>query len=722
MFGPLGMTGWMKGWRRRPAAPIVAGLCATVLVASLGPGVWIPGLGSLFRLPESAAVDYADLPSGIFAPLRDAYVESILGRPLASPARSRAIARREAFGAKPSSTLERVTVTHDPTNDDISRAYVVPSVPFTARTDTSRATREDSGPTACSRSGSVWYRYVPRTDLALVANTLGTRYALDLGVFRRSSSGSFVMLGCDSDLAGNAQVAFRADSGVAYYFQVASTVSGGDLVFNLELQGITTRASVSSSGAGGNHLSFGPSLSADGRFVTFMSAATNLGGRWKQLPTCPPTDVGENSLGVSGCLLQVYLRDRMTHTTNLISAGWQGESGDAQSFTGTVSDDGRYVTYASLASNLVPDDKNQCLVISLSPNNEVKYSCVDIFVRDRIKGSNTRVSVSSRGIEADGDSFRPVMSGDARYVAFESSATNLVDDDTNGVRDVFVHDRRIKRTVRVSVSSRADQAAPVPASSRYPHDIGSSSIGTSRSGRYIMFRSGAPNLVEGDGNRAIDAFVHDILESTTIRVSVPDRSCPDDEANGDTLHALGAQWTISDDGRFALFNSTATNLVCAEDADTNHTEDLFLRDLVAGTTTRLFVDQRGTPGLDPDWALVDAYFTAGGQAATELNYSITPDGKYVVFSSGSPELSRDDANAYRDIFLHDRRGGSTTLLSVSTAGVPGNDASNQPNISADGRFVAFQSDASNLAGPDENRVWDVYVRELPGHGPPSNWK
>src|SRR5262249_35179982 len=194
--------------------------------------------------------------------------------------------------------------------------------------------------------------------------------------------------------------------------------------------------------------------------------------------------------------------------------------------TPVISADGRFVTYWSGDPSMVSGDTNDTW---------------DVFVRDRQLATTERVSVDSNGTEANGGSFASAISGDGRFVAFESDATNLVADDTNGSQDIFVHDRQTGTTERVSVSSAADQANDFS----YKPTISSD-------GRFVAFWSVATNLVADDTNGFADIFVHDRQTGTTERVSVNSAGVEADSNSNSPA--------ISADGRFVVFVSLATNL------------------------------------------------------------------------------------------------------------------------------------------------------------------
>lgn len=339
---------------------------------------------------------------------------------------------------------------------------------------------------------------------------------------------------------------------------------------------------------------------------------------------------------------------------------------DRGSFNGGVSADGRYVAFSSHASNLVPGDTN---------------GAEDVFVYDRHTGDVERVSVSSIGAEADNTATSAAISADGRYVAFYSFASNLVPGDTNSNHDVFVHDRVTGETVRASVSSTGTGGN---GSSTNP-DI-------SGDGRYVVFESGSENLVPNDTNgpcgggvpsEGCDVFVHDLATRTTERVSTTSSGA---QADGPS----GSFPTISDDGRYVAFNSYASNLV---PGDPDNVADIFVKDRETGQTTGVSV---GTGGVRAN--------------ASSFSGTISGDGRYVAFRSFAANLVPADGNRVADVFLHDRAAGTTERVSVTSAGVEAN-AATDPflDISRDGRFVTYQSSATNLVSGDTNGATDVFV-------------
>jgi WD40 repeat protein len=344
--------------------------------------------------------------------------------------------------------------------------------------------------------------------------------------------------------------------------------------------------------------------------------------------------------------------------TTRVSVDSNGNEGDDGSFWfGSISADGRFVAFASLAGNLVSGDGNPYY---------------DVFVRDRLNGTTERVSVDSAGNAGRGDSLWSSISADGRFVVFQSVAPNLVANDNNNQSDVFVHDRQGGSTECMSVT-------PSGATGAFRSEYAS----ISADGRFVSFSSAAYDLVAGDTNSASDAFVRDRQAGTTERVSVDSTGA---EANGSSDYVTA----LSADGNLVAFSSSASNLA---PGDTNNLEDVFVRDRQAGTTERVSVDSNGNEGSDRSmWP------------------SVSADGRYVAFYSGA-YLGGHDNNLYDDVYVRDRQNQVTTLMSVDDAGKVGNYESYGASISANGRYVAFISKASNLVPGDTNGWHDAFLRD-----------
>jgi Tol biopolymer transport system component len=384
--------------------------------------------------------------------------------------------------------------------------------------------------------------------------------------------------------------------------------------------------------------------------------------RWSEAPSISADgrfvtfDSGSRNLveGDMNHAPDAFVRDRKRDKTSRVSVSSAGAEGNGSSRSAAISADGRFVAFRSFASNLVAGDTN---------------ATADVFVRNRETGKTRRVSVSSAGTEANDGSFFPSISADGRFVAFFSDASNLVVGDTNGQLDVFVRDRRRDKTRRVSVSSAGAEA-----------NGGSTEPSISADGRFVAFPSDASNLVVGDTNGQLDVFVRDRRRDKTTRVSVTSAGA---EANDGSFNP-----SISADGRFVAFPSYASNLV---EGDTNQTGDTFVRDRRRDKTTRVSVSSAGAEAN-------------GGSA------SISADGRFVAFPSDASNVVGGDTNDTVDVFVRDRRRDKTTRVSVSSAGAESNGFSFGPSISADGRFVAFVSGASNLGEVETNAWADVFVR------------
>ncbi len=301
----------------------------------------------------------------------------------------------------------------------------------------------------------------------------------------------------------------------------------------------------------------------------------------------------------------------------------------------------------------------------------------DVFVHDRGTGATERVSVSSSGVQGNANSLGPAISGDGRYVVFRSLASNLVAGDANGASDVFLHDRRTGITERVSATPGG---ADANGASSYPT--------ITPNGRYVAFESAASNLVAGDADVHYDAFRYDRQTGTTVLASVDPVGGP---AFGDCFGP-----SISSDGRFVAFSGYPGGLIPF---------DVFVRDLQAGTTEQVSVDPSGND-LDPESGPVfDAAVT-----------SISADGRFVLFQSRAGDLVAGDTNGLLDVFVRDRQAAATRRVSVGSGGVEGVAESGltySPRcLSSDGRFAVFESEASNLVPGDTNGVADVFVHDL----------
>lgn len=406
----------------------------------------------------------------------------------------------------------------------------------------------------------------------------------------------------------------------------------------------TSRASVSSGGdeAGGESVEV--DVSQDGRCVTFRSFADDL------------VEGDDNRLS------DVLLHDLKTGETTLVSVSATGEQGDGESFLSSVSRGGRFVAFESSATNLVP---------GLTPIAR------SVYVRDRLAPTTTMISLSPAGEPANDRCFDVQISDDGRYVTFSSAADNLVEDDENRDLDGFLVDRLTGRLERFTVSSAGAEA-----------NGGCDRPRLSRDGRFAVFYSSATNLVEGDTNGQTDVFLRDLRKGTTVRVSVRPDGVQGDGPSTDAA--------VADGGRFVAFTTNATNLVTA---DTNGTWDVVLWDGASSGLTRVSVSSEGRQANE----------------ACE-GPTISPDGSIIGFYSGATNLVEDDTEGQRDVFLRDRRAHSTYRVSVNDAGEGSDGDQTQHALSSAACAVAFPSLGRNLVPDDFNEARDVFVRVC---GPPA---
>ena len=309
---------------------------------------------------------------------------------------------------------------------------------------------------------------------------------------------------------------------------IASTVSAA-----LAAPGDTTHVSRSTGGIVANNGASSPAISANGRYIAFQSATSNL--------------VAGDTNGMG----DIFLRDTSDNTTIRVSVATDGTQGEWHSTNPSISADGRYVAFDTGANNLVPNDTN---------------GGTDIFVRDTQTNVTVIASLDNNGNVANlASSWLPAISADGRYVAFASDGI-LVNGDSNFATDIYVRDLQSNTTHLISVASDGTQANST-----------SDSPAISADGRYVAFQSSATNLVPGDTNGVNDIFLRDRQTNTTTRISV---ATDGTQAN---LNTSGWQCplAISGDGRYVVFESNASNLV---DGDTNGNRDIFLRDTQTDST------------------------------------------------------------------------------------------------------------------------------------------
>lgn len=460
------------------------------------------------------------------------------------------------------------------------------------------------------------------------------------------------------------QPSFTSTSGQA----VAGTAVDGSVALTSEDGRTTILISVSSDEIQGNVHSVQPSISYDGRYIAFMSDANNL------------------AAGDLNLTSDIFVRDRLEGKTVRASVHSTGIEGNGQSMNPSISDDGRFVAFSSVADNLVDNDLNET---------------GDVFIHNLITTQTSRVSVSSTGTESNDGSGRPSISLDGRYVAFNSQASNLVENDTNTCgganycNDIFVHDRVTGETIRVSVSSSGEQS-----NNRSPHY----GLAISGNGRFVAFDSIASNLVPSDTNTCgsysepgtcSDIFVHDIQTGKTVRVSVA--------SDGTQANDNSRSPDISADGRYVTFYSKADNLVSG-DSDNNY--DVFVHDRDVDNDS--IFDEPG----EVSTSLVSVKSDGTQSVFEDAEPVISANGRYVAFYSLTP-LVPEDNNGVHDVYVHDRKSGETVLVSATWEGLGGNSWSSLQSISGDGNSIAFRANSSNLVAYDVNNMLDIFVYGTP---------
>lgn len=418
------------------------------------------------------------------------------------------------------------------------------------------------------------------------------------------------------------------------------TNAAEDVFVRDRLTATTARVSVSSSGAQSNASSWSPSISANGRYIAFVSDATNL------------------VTGDANTWFDIFVRDLVANVTIRVSVSSGGGEGNSWSDFPRLSPDGKFVVFASASSNLVG---------GLDTNGQN-----DIFIRDLGASSTERISISSGGVQANGNSDFSSVSNAGRYVSFSSLGTNLVAGDTNARRDVFIRDRVAGTTSRGSVTSAGAQTN---GDSIYPS--------ISSDGLYVAFESQATNIVAGDTNARSDVFVLDRPNSKVSLVSI--------DTGGGIGNNTSSSPQISGNGRYVLFYSSASDLISG---DSNGSADIFVRDRVFVATTRASLNGagsqvNGSPGGFP---------------------SISADGQYATWDDTATTLVSGDTNGRRDVFLRDRGSGSASIAvpAPQTYGIGAGEHARNP--------TGTQADPVNSAtGAMSSEVVDA---SMPGVGIP----
>jgi uncharacterized repeat protein (TIGR01451 family) len=376
------------------------------------------------------------------------------------------------------------------------------------------------------------------------------------------------------------------------------------------------------------------SFSADGRYLALTATANYLG--------------------------TVFIYDRMNNTaTNIMPTATGGGT------VPTLSADARYVAFRSSATNLI--------------SNDVNGVTTDIFVYDRQNQTFELISKSSQGVQGNDLSYFPAISADGNVVAFSSAASNLVSNDSNGYADIFVRNRKLGKTTRVSVSSTGTEG-----------NMGIGATGTldiSADGRYVVFSSPSSNLASNDTNTTEDIFLHDTKTATTTAVSVIVRD------TATSVSGKSSQPSISADGRFIAFQSGSSKLVATDTDD--FFADIFVYDRLTKLNSKITLNANGQSVLP----------------------HISADGRYVIFLSQASNLVANDTNNAWDTFRYDRKTGKTSRINVTATGLQSSgDASPayvaRPSSSADGRFISFETGAKDVTPDDtDSAMTDVFLRD-----------
>jgi Tol biopolymer transport system component len=394
----------------------------------------------------------------------------------------------------------------------------------------------------------------------------------------------------------------------------------------------TVRISSAPDGGPGKGFSNFAAVNASGRYVTFVSSAANL----------VPSDTNGTS--------DIFLRDRISGAIERISVSSTGAQADSFSWgPANLSRTGRYVVFASAATNLVRGDTN----------NEI-----DVFLRDRVARTTRLVSVSSRGALARRDSYGGSVSADGRYVAFTSYAETLVRGDRNGKRDVFVHDMRTGRTRLVSVRRDGTQG-----------DGDSATALISNDGRYVAFLSTSTNFGTTNLSGGNDAYVKDLRTGALDLVSR--------NSQGKQFYAGPAELSMSGDGRYVAFS--ASELF-------PYQTEVYVRDLKLKTT-------------------VTASVTPGGTNAGGLRPSISASGRYVAFTSGSRDID-PHVPPFEHVYVRDLRADTTTLAGRTSSGGYILGHQSEPAMSDSGVAFRAEVPGIVPGGDDSANLFQVYFHSL----------
>ena len=407
----------------------------------------------------------------------------------------------------------------------------------------------------------------------------------------------------------------------------------GDSVSELDVNGLQLISITADQAAG--HVPYDWFMSSgNGRYIIFASAANNL------------------VAGDTNNKNDVFVRDLVDGTTRLVSTSSTGALGNRDSYSGSLSADGRFAVFSSSATNLVAGDFNPL---------------GNVYVKGLLTGITIRVSLNAAG-EGNQPGGRSSTGGsvsaDGRYVAFSSDSSDLVAGDTNFRSDVFVKDLATGAVVRASTSASGVQSTSFNDTAVLSPD-----------GRYVAFANYGIDLVPGDSNPDAEVLLKDLLTGALVRVNT---NASGAQVNGYSSNYHGG---FSADSRFYVFGSNTSDLGLSDGS-----YNIYVKNLATGAVQAI---RGGSEG------------------------SLSGDGRYLAFSSLAADLVADDFNGVSDVFVKDMASGEIRLVSRTAAGLQGNGNSFRPTISTDGRQVLFSSQAGNLVDGDSNGAPDLFRVDNP---------
>lgn len=541
-------------------------------------------------------------------------------------------------------------------------------------------------------------------------------------VFLRDRTNQSAVL-VSPNLAGNGggngdsfPVSISTNGQSALFESTASDLVAGDTnqaadIFIRDLAGgATLLVSVSTNGLPGNGASRSAVMTPDGRYVAFVSEASDL----------VPGDTNR--------IADIFVRDLQTLATTLVSVGAVSTNPAAGLPVGSsesprITTDGRWVAFSSTATNLVPGVR----------------TVGDIYVRDLSTGTTVwasrdmRAKLQSVTGKTNGVCYNLALSADGRFLAYQASLSPLPASNYSGIilryglettvtdlvhtnvptsipaaeetrnLDLTPDGRRVAfvantngvlgTTTSILVWDATTGQATL-ASGDLSGDVPTNSISTrpviDPGGRYVAFSSSATNLTANVIPGTWHIYLRDLQTATTTLVDA-------DTNNAGSPVTYTTVPSVSGDARFVAFECADGGLV---PNDNNHNQDVFVRDLVAGTNELISIAHPSLASVTPNRFSLHSAFSASA------------DGRYIAYASAADNLVSGDTNGFRDVFVRDLASDTNLLVSADPSGVSGNGISTEPAISGDGRYVAFTSGATNLVAGDANQATDVFVRDL----------